>query len=787
MVNVKRHLGFLMLVWFLSGFSAFSQQSQVDSLTQLLETRFSQPDSRRIDVLAETAELLLRIDPQQSLQLSKEALRLSITTGYQEQISYIYNNTGTANRLKGEYGKALTFHNKALENDRKSGNRKDEALSLNNIGNVFLKQGNYSEAIINYEQSLEVRQDIDDQVGVASSLNNLGLVYRSQGDLERALVYYQNAFKIFEQINDQVGLANAQNNLGIVYRGNGNLEKALENYLEALTRFRQLGNNVGVANSLNNIGNIYYQQEKFDKALEFYEQSLEISERLGDKSAAAGQYSNMGGVYLSLGDSNKALKSTEKALVLQKEIGDDKGQISTLNNLGAYYMETKGFDRALGYFLAAEKIQRRIGDHSYSTITLTSIADIYGAQKKSTQQLKYLNRARKEARNYGSTEDEISVFEKLADAYADQGDFKMSYEFQQRAKSVRDSLDRIVSSRELAEMQIKFETEQKQREIELLSKEKEVQNLKITKQNTLRNMIIAVAVLALLMLALIYARYRTKQQANEELGRKNQEIEQQKKTVEEKNWEITSSIEYAKRIQDAVMPSMAEIQTAIPDCFVFYRPKEIVSGDFFWYGKNGDEAFIAAVDCTGHGVPGAFMSMIGNDHLNQIVNVEKRTKPDEILNRLHHEIQVTLKQKHGATDNHDGMDIALCAFNREKKRLLFSSANRYLYQIRDGELTETKGDHFNIGGIMHEDVRKYNLHSIDLQEGDVFYIFSDGVSDQFGGENSKKFGYKRLKNLLLELHTKPMDEQKALFENQMVDWMGENDQIDDFLLIGIRI
>lgn len=787
MLIVKRHLGFLILVWFLSGFNAFSQQAQVDSLTQLLETRFSQPDSRRIDVLAETAELLLRIDPQQSLQLSKEALRLSITTGYQEQISHIYNNTGTANRLKGEYGKALTFHNKALENDRKSGNRKDEALSLNNIGNVFLKQGNYSEAIINYEQSLEVRQDIDDQVGVASSLNNLGLVYRSQGDLERALVYYQNAFKIFEQINDQVGLANAQNNLGIVYRGNGNLEKALENYLEALNRFRQLGNNVGVANSLNNIGNIYYQQEKFDKALEFYEQSLEISERLGDKSAAAGQYSNMGGVYLSLGDSNKALKSTEKALVLQKEIGDDKGQISTLNNLGAYYMETKGFDRALGYFLAAEKIQRRIGDHSYSTITLTSIADIYGAQKKSTQQLKYLNRARKEARNYGSTEDEISVFEKLADAYADQGDFKMSYEFQQRAKSVRDSLDRIVSSRELAEMQIKFETEQKQREIELLSKEKEVQNLKITKQNTLRNMIIAVAVLALLMLALIYARYRTKQQANEELGRKNQEIEQQKKTVEEKNWEITSSIEYAKRIQDAVMPSMAEIQTAIPDCFVFYRPKEIVSGDFFWYGKNGDEAFIAAVDCTGHGVPGAFMSMIGNDHLNQIVNVEKRTKPDEILNRLHHEIQVTLKQKHGVTDNHDGMDIALCAFNREKKRLLFSSANRYLYQIRDGELTETKGDHFNIGGIMHEDVRKYSLHSIDLQEGDVFYIFSDGVSDQFGGENSKKFGYKRLKNLLLELHTKPMDEQKALFENQMVDWMGENDQIDDFLLIGIRI
>ena len=770
-----------------SPFSTLAQQAQVDSLTQLLETTFSKPDSRRIDLLAETAELLLRIDPDQSLQLSKEALRLSITTGYQEQISHIYNNTGTANRLKGEYGKALTFHNKALENDRKNGNLKGEALSLNNIGNVYLKQADYDDAIENYEQSLTIRQDIDDQVGVASSLNNLGLVYRSQGDLERALVYYQNAHKIFEQLDDQVGLANAHNNLGIVYRGNGNLEKALQNFLEALDRFRKLGNNVGEANSLNNIGNIYYQQEKFQKALEFYENSLAISQRLGDKSAAAGQHSNMGGVYLALGDSNKALENTERALVLQKEIGDDKGQISTLNNLGAYYLESKNYERALGYFLAAEKIQKRIGDHSYTTVTLTSIADIYGAEKNETQQLKYLNRARKEAHSYGSTEDEISVFDKLAEAYADQGEFKMSYEFQQRAKAVRDSLDRIVSSRELAEMQIKFETEQKQREIELLSKEKEVQDLKITKQNTVRNMIIAVAVLAILMLMLIYARYRTKKKANEELDRKNQEIELQKKTVEEKNWEITSSIEYAKRIQDAVMPSMDEIRTAIPDCFVFYRPKEIVSGDFYWYGKNGNDAFIAAVDCTGHGVPGAFMSMIGNDHLNQIVNVEKRTQPDEILNRLHHEIQVTLKQKHGVTDNHDGMDIALCVFNREKNRLLFSSANRYLYQIRDGELTETKGDHFNIGGIMHEDVRKYTLHEMELKKGDVFYIFSDGVSDQFGGEKAKKFGYRRLKDLLIELHTKPMSEQKNLFEKQMMEWMGENNQIDDFLLIGIRV
>ena len=181
------------------------------------------------------------------------------------------------------------------------------------------------------------------------------------------------------------------------------------------------------------------------------------------------------------------------------------------------------------------------------------------------------------------------------------------------------------------------------------------------------------------------------------------------------------------------------------------------------------------------------MSMIGNDHLNQIVNVENRFKPDEILNRLHHEIQVTLKQKHGVTDNHDGMDIALCAIDHDKNRLCFASANRYLYMIRENELSEIKGDHFNLGGIMHEDVRHYNLHEIDLKKGDVFYIFSDGVSDQFGGEKSKKFGYKRLKELLMNLHQKPMDDQKVEFEQTLVQWMGDGNQIDDFLLIGIRI
>jgi len=778
-----------LLIFLLAVFSVtqiFAQQQQVDSLQRLLSSG-QLSDSAQIAISVKTSNLLLRINPTKSLKLSKDALRLSITASINSELSHIYNNIGTANRLQGNYGKSLSFHTKALEDDRKKGNRKDESLSLNNIGNVYLVQGKYKGATENYEKSLRIRQDINDQVGVASSLNNLGLVYKNQGDLDRALAYYQNAYRIFQQLGNRVGFANALNNIGIIYRNNGNRERALLNFVEALKVFQKIGNKVGEANTLNNIGNIYYQQEKFEKALEVYGHSLDISKAVGDKNSMAGKLSNIGGVHLIMGNKKKALESTEKALQLQTEIGDDKGQISTLNNLGAYFLEERDLDRSLSYFQRAEKLEKRIGNHSYSTITLSSIGEIYNLKKQPKQGLKYLKRALSESRNYGSTDDLIKVYASLSEAYAEVGDFENSYNYQQLGVQVRDSLDRVVNARDLAEMQTKFETEQKQREIELLSKEKEVQDLKLSRQIVVRNTVIVISIFALLMLALIYTRYRTKKKANEALDRKNREIEQQKKTMEEKNIEITSSIEYAKRIQDAMMPSISEIRSTLPDSFVFYRPKEIVSGDFYWYAKYEDRSYIAAVDCTGHGVPGAFMSMIGNDHLNQIVNVEGCKMPDEILNRLHRQIQITLKQKHGVTDIHDGMDIALCAIYHRENKLYFSSANRYLYRIRNAELTEIKGDHFNIGGIMHEDVRNYNLHQMLLEKGDVFYIFSDGVSDQFGGQKGKKFGYKRLKEMLLKMHQKPMEKQHDIYENTINDWIGNSDQIDDLLLIGMRV
>lgn len=759
----------------------------MDSMEALLSEPSSERDTARLGQLVYTAGLLLRIDPERSLQYSKEALRLSIMLGDDRYIGRIYSHTGTANRIQGEYLKALNFHEKALEHARKKSDPKAEADALKNIGNVYLVQGQYTSAAENYGRSLRIHRQQSDTKGVATLLNNLGMAYRSSGKPDTARLRFEEALTIFRSLQDVTGAANALNNLGIIERNVGDREKATELFLDALDLFRKLGDRQGEANTLNNIGNVYFQQKRFDGALEFYEQSLELSRELGDQRSVAGKLSNLGGVHLSMGNGEKALAMTTEALSIQQELGDANGRVSALNNLGSLHVHMGDTATGMARYREAEKIIRSSENALHAPETYASIGELLIAEGEPEAALEYMDKALRKARTHGSTAMLINVYQRLSETYAALEDFEASYRMQRYAGSLRDSLEQGMSKRQLAEMQARFETEQKQRQIELLNKEKEVQELRINKQITVRNMVIAISMLTLILLLLIYARYRTKQRANKLLDRKNHEIEEQRKAVEEKNVQITSSIEYAKRIQDTIMPSVEELHDKLPESFVYYRPKDIVSGDFYWLAEEDGQVFIAAVDCTGHGVPGAFLSMIGNDLLNRIVKVEKLRNPESVLNRLHHDIQVTLKQKHGVTDNHDGMDIALCVFSSDRRKLRFASANRYLYHFRNGELTVTKGDHFNIGGIMHEDVREYTLHEFTLEPGDTCYMFSDGITDQFGGPQERKFGYRNLKSTLLDMQDRPMAEQRPEFEERMKEWMGNLGQIDDHLLIGIRV
>jgi len=260
--------------------------------------------------------------------------------------------------------------------------------------------------------------------------------------------------------------------------------------------------------------------------------------------------------------------------------------------------------------------------------------------------------------------------------------------------------------------------------------------------------------------------------------------------LNEKNEDLLSSIHYARLIQEAILPSEERFRSCIPESFVFHQPRDIVSGDFYWLQEYNDKILVAAVDCTGHGVPGAFMSIIGNNALNAAVREEGLTTPSLILDSLNRGVSSTLRSQSGADSGagiKDGMDIAIISIDYKNKQIQYSGAYNPLYIIRDGHLLETKGDKFPIGLAQDDDLRLFTNHTFDLLEGDMVYIFSDGYPDQFGGPLGKKFKYDNFRSLLFKIHELSPRKQLKMVQQAFVDWKRDLPQLDDVLLIGMRL
>lgn len=287
--------------------------------------------------------------------------------------------------------------------------------------------------------------------------------------------------------------------------------------------------------------------------------------------------------------------------------------------------------------------------------------------------------------------------------------------------------------------------------------------------------------------AMLYASLEAKvEERTREVNLQKQEIERQHNEIKMKNDDIMSSIRYARRIQDAYLPRPADVKKVFPESFIYYKPKDIVSGDFFWFSKRLSKVILVAADCTGHGIPGAFMTVMANTLLRQIVEIEGIFKPEQILYHLHLRIKVALQQEYTDEVNKDGVDIAVCQIDPVRKKLLYAGANRPLLLIRNKEIIEFKPDKYGVGGVQNEDVRDYTAHAIELEENDTIYLFSDGYQDQIGQEINKRFRSKRFYNLLLDIHTKELDHQRLLLDAELRHWRGEMEQTDDIVVIGVR-
>ncbi len=279
----------------------------------------------------------------------------------------------------------------------------------------------------------------------------------------------------------------------------------------------------------------------------------------------------------------------------------------------------------------------------------------------------------------------------------------------------------------------------------------------------------------------------TVKERTSEIVKQSEEIQKQKDIVEIKNKDITDSINYAKRIQDTILPPDNEIKRLLPESFILFLPKDILSGDFYWVDEIDDTVLVAAVDCTGHGVPGALMSIVGNNILSQSINEHRLSKPSAILDELNKGVTNTLRQKNEESKVKDGMDIVLLSLDKKTNKVAWAGANNPIYHIRSGTLNETKGNKFPIGIFIGEELKHFDNHEMEVQKGDTFYLFTDGYADQFGGPKGKKFKYNQFKTTLLQIQHLSMEEQRIQLLKTIRSWQGENEQVDDILVIGIKI
>ncbi len=615
--------------------------------------------------------------------------------------------------------------------------------------------------------------------------SNLQSIYTSLGWFlkntytDSALNYEKKGLALAKKLNNEKRIASSENHLGVIYWIKGEYDKAIENTLNALNIYQKLNKEKEVSDEYTNLSLIYGMTKNYTKATNYALKSIKIREHLKDTALLAAGYQNLGYVYYQAGFKDKATKSFIKAADYQNNNSDKSELAATYNNIAVLFQEQNNYKQALDYYEQSLLIYNANNDKLGQANSFSNMAELYKLTKDYVKAKFYLDKAMDAANELQSKISISAIYLKYSDWYLAQNQYQKSLEYFKLASAIKDSLTDVERNKQSEEAQAKYETNEKDKEIQLLNKDKALKNIAFEQQTTQRNAFILGFVLVLALVVFVYRSYREKK-------KDNIIIESQKTLVEEKNKDITDSINYAKRIQEAILPTFELKNKLFPDSFVLFEPRDIVSGDFFWFTEKKEKKIIAAVDCTGHGVPGAFMSMIGNVFLNEIVNGKDITSPAKILDNLRERIIVSLKQKGVGGENRDGMDIGLLCFNEDNTSVAFSGANNPLWIISNGKLTEIKGNKQPIA--FHEGHSSpFTQHTIALNKGDTLFLLTDGYADQFGGENGKKFKYKQLQDFLLTEQNATMPDLHDKLKNKLKKWKGDLAQVDDVLVIGIRV
>mgnify|MGYP001096638684 CR=1 FL=1 len=680
--------------------------------------------------------------------------------------------------------------------------------------NIYYKLGvefqnsNIDSSIHFLKKGILVARKYNEKLKEALCKKLIGMCYYNNNNYLMALQEFNDALRLLN-INDSNKKDNLLEqeiytevlaNIGNTYQEMGKYSKALEYFFMSLKINEKNNIKTGIARNMGEIGSIYYLMEDYQKAKRYFFISLKIYKDLQNKHGQAANLGNIGIIMFSEKNYTGSLNYYLKALKLYEEIENTHGQIVNLINVGVTYFFLEDFQNSIQYLNRAIEICKKTNDIYNLSISYENLGNIYNK----------LNKNKKAEMYYGMSIDLMkkinnpyylhNLYLSVSDYYLKTYRYKEALEFYKKHIQLKDSLDNDENQKSLIQKEMEYEFEKKQNEER---SKHQIEMAKKEEQNKRQKIVILFS--SILLLTLTFFLYRINiqrrfilsqkkivenqkkilEQNYIELQQKNKQIQEQKAIIEQKNKDIVDSITYAKRIQQTLLPNPSYWRSLLPNSFVFYLPKDIVAGDFYWLAETADYVFIAVADCTGHGVPGAMVSITCHNALNRVVLEEGITNTNAILDKTR---EIVVQQLHTEQEGQlqDGMDICLVRIDKANRlKIQYSGANRPLIIISDGQLKEYKADKQPIGYF--ERFTPFSYYDIKLSNGSCLYLFTDGFVDQFGGERNKKLGTKKWKELLLKIAPLPIAEQYNTLKNFYYQWKGEEIQIDDVTVIGMKL
>lgn len=578
--------------------------------------------------------------------------------------------------------------------------------------------------------------------------------------------------------------------IGLIHYYSDNMPKSLNYFYRALDQYMLANDSGNVTMIYSTIGNVYEKLDDSEKALNSYNKAKEWIDT-SDQKALSYLYHNIGITYKKIKDYNKAIEYYNTSLALKEITGDSAGMAVTYNNFGVLYEEQGNLEKATYYYELAIDIKRRDTDLHSLASSLPNLGKVYIKTNRVTEGIRLCEEAYAIYESFDFERRDLDACECLYRGYDKLGNIPLAYKYYQEYISAKDSLFSYEKTKELVmqESQYEYDKIKYTDSLENLKKD-EIAKAQLAKNQAELNSqrrakyilfggIAAVALIAFVL----YSKVKTSKRQNKTIEKQKEMVEKTLHELELKNREIVDSITYAKRIQSAILPKDEHFFNAVKNAFILYLPKDIVAGDFYWLEEKDGKVLIAAADCTGHGVPGAMVSVFCSNGLNRSVREYGITDPGKILDKTR---EIVIQEFDKSSENvKDGMDIALISI--QGKRLSYAGANNPLWIIRKNTLIieETKANKQPIGKFSNPE--PYTTNVFECQEGDTVYIFTDGFQDQFGGEDGKKFKAKKLKELLISIQDKNMNQQKEIIQEAFNSWKKGYEQLDDVCLIGVRL